>query len=322
MQSFYYAHDDSTLINNALGAKPASALVIPARCGTTKLLNLSQDSSANSANPALVGSNLESSGLYAFASDPASRAAKPVLSSVLYGGLFNTDLPHPHTTLILTQGGGFRNLRVEGFGIPEGYGYYGMAQGVTMIATGYVGPAWNQVPNNIPTAGTAVEIDSAKLMRIENVHISDGGMGPGNAAFQCGLDESDPTNAIGGDVANIVFTDSRLDSNPLFFAGASNSDVALRLGNSCHDSVYRNITAYDGAKADVMLHNGNLFGQIHVGSSAVNTAAPNGGLPLITWGTIGATFGLAGVADYGVYATGNTSLSQTRCDIARAWNSG
>jgi hypothetical protein len=90
VQSFYYGTDDSPAINSALAAMPASALTIPAGCGTTIPLQLSVDISANNANPSLVGGNALSSGLYAFAVPPMSRGSQPVMSSVLRAGFFNT----------------------------------------------------------------------------------------------------------------------------------------------------------------------------------------------------------------------------------------
>jgi hypothetical protein len=110
-----------------------------------------------------------------------------------------------------------------------------------------------------------------------------------------------------------------MDTNPLF-AGPGNADFALRIGDNCHDSVYRNLTAFDGITVDVLLYNGNMFGQIHLGSSAVNAGASNGALPALNWSTVAnfgiANFGLAGAANYGVYGLENTSLTQTHCDIA------
>ena len=316
VQSFYYGDDDYAAINRALTAAPASALVVPAGCGTTQPLNLSRDSSANSDNPALIGSNPQSSGLYAFAYPLANRgvhSGAPVLSRVLYGGLVNAT----SNGFLPTSGGGFRNLFVEGFGVPEGYGYFGLVNN-TGTPTGYAGPAFGVVSGryNIPTAGSAVEIDAASLMHIDDVHIADGGIGAGDSALQCGLDESDPGGTISGAVATIAFTNSRLDSNPAFVSGSTNPDFALRLGASCRGSVYRNLTAYDGGKADVLQYNGNVLTQIHVDSGATFAGVANGPLPTINWGPIGPTFGLAGVADYGVYVIGATSLSQTVCGIA------
>ena len=315
VQSFYYGDDDSAAINRALAAKPASSLIIPAGCGTTQQLNLSQDSSANNANPALVGGNMQSGGIYAFAYPATMRGVKsgaPVLSRLLYGGLQNG----ANKGFRPTSGSGFRNISVEGFGLPEGYGYYGLVEN-SGTPTGYVGPTFGFSSGlyNIPTGGTAVEIDSASLMRIENVHVTDGGMGPGNSTFQCGLDESDPGGTISGASATITFTNSRLDNNPAFSAGPSNPDFALRLGASCHGSVYRNLTAYDGSKADVLQYDGNQLSQIHVDSGATFASAAFGPFPKINWGTV-ANFGLAGVANYGVYVIGATSLSQTVCGIA------
>jgi hypothetical protein len=312
VQAFYYGDDDSGPIKNALAAMPASALIIPAGCGTTAPLDLAVDTSANNLNPALVGSNLQSSGLYAFALPPASRTnARPVLSSVLYAGLLN----NTGTKFAATQGGGFRNLLVEGFGVTEGYGYYGMVESVG-TATGYMGPPSGDPFFGIPVAGSAVELDNATGMRIDNVHISDGGIGMGNAAMFCGTAESDPTNALKGSVGSLVFTESRLDANPAFFAGPSNPDVALNL--HCHDSIFQNLTAFDGIKADVLGPGGNIFGQIHVGSSTINqtTATNEGGSINWPFDSPLTNVGFAGVADYGVYFIGNATLSQTRCDIA------
>jgi hypothetical protein len=317
VQSFYYGHDDYARISAALAAKPASSLVIPAGCGTTQQLNLSQDPSAANANPALIGGNLQSSGIYAFAYPlaqryPSSSNTAPVLSRVLYGGLLNAT----GNGFQATSGGGFRDMFVEGFGIPEGYGYWGMVEG-TGHATGYVGPTFatsGTVTYNIPTAGTAVEIDAGGQMRIDDVHIADGGMGRGNSAFQCGLDESDPTNAISGALATITFTNSRVDANPAFFAGPSNPDFALRLEGHCRGSTYRNLTAYDGTKADVLQINGSTLSQIHIDSNAILAHAVNGPVPSFNWTST--NFGLAGVAKYGVYIIGAASLSQTVCGIA------
>jgi hypothetical protein len=317
VQSFYYGDDDYLPISMALASKPASALVIPAGCGTTQPLTLSQDSSPNNANPALVGGNARSSGIYAFAAPLTERGVNsylakgaPVLSRVLSGGLVNS----ADNGFLPTSGGGFRNIFVEGSGVPEGYGYFGLAWGAT-APSGYKGPT--AAPYLIPTSGAAVEIDAGALIRIDNVHVADGGIGRGNSAFQCGLDESNPTGMITGAAAAIAFTNSRLDSNAAILSGATNPDFAVHLGNSCAGSVLRNLTAYDGIKADVLQHDANILSQIHVNSDAVNTTTPNGPAPAINWATITtAGFGLAGAADYGLYVVGNTALAQIQCDIA------
>ena len=89
IQSFYYGHDYSRLINLAFIAKPASALVILDGCGTIQALDVMVDPSANNANPSLVGSNSRPSGLYAFAAPLENRGTLEnyVLSSVLYAGI-------------------------------------------------------------------------------------------------------------------------------------------------------------------------------------------------------------------------------------------
>jgi hypothetical protein len=331
VQSFYYGHNDYNPINQAFtampanlarGATPASRLIIPAGCGTTQPLDILVDHSSNDDNPTLAGSNQASSGLYAFANPPESRGDLPVLSSVLYAGVLDTTT----TGFDPAQGGGLQNLFVEGFGIPEGYGYWGLVQGSDTITgpgsipQGYVGPRFAAPPappvrTNIPVAGTAVEIDNVVLMRIDNVHITDGGIGVGNATMEIGIHESDPTNALKLDVGTTVFTDSRIDSNPAFMAGPSSPDFALKMNS--HDSVYRNLTLFDGTKADLLAPGGNIYGQIHVGSSAINATLAGGPAPSINWAAASiANFGFAGVADYGVYILGNASLQQTRCDIA------
>jgi hypothetical protein len=111
-------------------------------------------------------------------------------------------------------------------------------------------------------------------------------------------------------VGNITVVDSRFDGNSLI-DGATNPDFSLKLGNSCHDSVYRNLSAFDGTKADILEYNGNLFSQIHLNSDAANSNTGNASS--VSWA---ANTRLAGVADYGFYTLGNTSLSQTQCDIA------
>ena len=63
--------------------------------------------------------------------------------------------------------------------------------------------------------------------------------------------------------------------------------------------------------ADLYTYNGNMYSQLHVNSDAANSGPS---LSAITWTS--ANWPLAGVADYGVYAINNTSLTQTQCDIA------
>ena len=317
VQFFYYGDDDNIFINLALSSQSGASIAtgngaafrLPGACGTTVSINLPQDSKANFVNPALIGGSFQSSGLYAFAAPLAGRAftgGTPVMNRVVYGGFANA------------FGGGLRDLSIEAMGVPEGFGYYGMAQGTTNYPSpgGYVGPPAPLVaaspPSPIPTSGDAVEIDSGKYLRIRNVHISDGGIGSGNSVVHCGIDESDPTGFLGNhSIGNAVVSDSRFDANPLF-SGATDSDTTLRLGNSCHDSVYQGLTVYDGAKADLLDYNGNIFSQIHFGSEAVvnNPAAA------ATLVFTGANSGFAGVADFGAYSIQNTSFSQTQCDIA------
>ena len=308
VQYVYLGHDDGAAINNALKAGNPSAVHLPGRCGTTTEVDLPQDAAATSVNPALVGDNFLSTGLYAFGSNAATRSGAPLTSRVLYKGLANA------------YGGGFRNMTIEGLGIPEGYGYYGLYQGpvgsrFTIPSTSvYVGPPYTSPGQVIPTWGDAVELDAGKYLRVTDVYIEDGGIGSGNSIYQCGLDEAFPEVAFpspAGGVGNSVISDSRFDSNSTI-SGATNPDFSLRLGNSCHDTVYQSLTAYDGTKADVLEYNGNLFSKIHINSDAANS---NTGLvsTKLVWDSVSP---LAGVADYGFYALGNTSLSQTQCDIA------
>ncbi len=143
-------------------------------------------------------------------------------------------------------------------------------------------------------------------------------MGSGNSLFHCSFDEANPngskiTNNTNGDVANIVFSNARLDLN---FAGANNPSFSMKIENDCHDSVYRGVSAYDGARADLFTYNGNIWSQLHVNSDASNSGPPLSSS--ITWTTAGTypNWPLAGVADYGVYIIDNSSLAQTQCDIA------
>jgi hypothetical protein len=48
-----------------------------------------------------------------------------------------------------------RNLLVEGFGIPEGYGYFGLVEG-TMSPSGYVGPTGSPY---VPIAARLLAVD-------------------------------------------------------------------------------------------------------------------------------------------------------------------
>ena len=306
----YYGHDDGAAINTALASgvmsRNSSAVELPGRCGTTIPINLPEDESWNNLNPALIGKNFESTGLYAFAWNVADRIAvsgvhgiQPVLNRVLYKGYSNS------------FGGGFRNIKVEGGGVPEGFGYYGLYQNKT-APTGYNGPPPSATTPVIPSNGNVVEVDAGKYIRIADVQVTNA-MGTGNAILACGLDETFPDPAVqipkSGHVGNIIVSDSRFDGNSTL-SGPINPDFALKLGNSCHDSVFQSLTAYDGTKADILQYNGNLFSRTHVNSDAANS--PAGAAGTIDW----TGHPLAGVADYGVYAFGNTSLSQTQCDIA------
>jgi hypothetical protein len=84
------------------------------------MVDPSKDPASNNDNPSLVGSKPGSSGLYAFANPPSNRDPTtmppgiPVLSSVLYAGVVD---PKP-TSFDAAQGGGIRNIFVEGVGIP------------------------------------------------------------------------------------------------------------------------------------------------------------------------------------------------------------
>jgi len=306
VQYFYYGDDDGAAINAALHSGGATAIRLPGRCGTTTEIDLPEDTTGNMQNAALVGDNFTSTGLYAFGSGSPHRVGNPLLSRVLYKGLQNA------------FGGGAKNMFIDGLGIPEGYGYYGYYLNAKGVPLGYVGPITTSPPPVpvFPAAGNVIEVDGGKYIRFDNVYAEDS-QGTGNSIYQCGIDEEfpDPTyqpispSAIG----NIIMSNSRFDSNAAF-SGATNPDFALKLENSCHDSVYQSVVAYDGMRADIFEYNGNLFSKTHLGSDAANgTITP--GATQINWMPINPPK-LAGVADYGVFARGNTSLSQTQCDIA------
>jgi hypothetical protein len=315
VQFLYYGNDDGAAINRAIAAAPKGGLVIPAGCGTTQTINLTPPAAATNLNPAqnvnasLNGANFVSSGLYAFAVPSSQRSATPVLANLIYSGLLN----NPTSTtagLVTMSGGGFNNMFVEGLGIPEGYGYYGLFEDSTP-PTNYVGPPHGTITNNIPTSGNAIEIAAGSLMRIDKVFVKGGGTGPGNADLQCGLDESDPTRAIGGAIATISLTDSRLDDDSGLF-GPVDPDFTLRLDAGCQGSVYDSDAVFGGTKADILVYDGNLFNRIHLNSGAANA---NGGIPSIPWPRSD-TFDLAGNADYGFYVINNSAISETQCDIA------
>ena len=311
IQEIYYGHDDATALTRAIQAAPDGGLVIPAGCGTTKALNLSVAANATlpqNANVFLKGANLQSTGIYAFAPAPSARSpSSPILAHIIYSGLQNS----AHTGFLTTPGGGFSNMVVEGLGIPEGYGYYGLFQNHG-TPTGYLGPTFSTNPYALPTAGNLVEIDAASQMRIDKVLIRNGGIGPGNSLLQCGMDEADPGHSLQTQsIANIALTDSRIDDN-FTFSGPTNPDFVLRLEPSCHDSAYVADTIYDGTKADILTYIANLFSRVHINSDAANTTT--GLQPTIPWTALNAS--LAGNADYGFYVIGNAALSETQCDVA------
>ncbi len=316
IQTFYYGDDDYGQIDNAIQYVPGNALVIPAACGTTQALNLSPRAAATNINPArnvntsLLGANLQSSGIYALAYTPSARAGHPVMSRVIYSGTVKTT----NDGFVNLVGGGFSNMVVEGLGLPEGYGYYRLAANVG-APSGYNGPTAGPGPNyTIPTSGDVVEIDAANLMQVDNVHIRSGGIGRGNSTFQCGLDESDPENQFHtASIANLVLSASRLDGDS-GVTGPNSPDFVLRLGASCQGSVYNAVTAFDGIKADVLVYGGNLFSRVHINSGVGNASSLLTGVSTIPWTT--PYFGLAGLADYGFYVIGNTSMSGTQCDVA------
>jgi len=298
---FYYGDDDGALINKALASGGSTAIHLPGQYGTTREIDLPQDTSANMRNAALVGDNFESTGLYAFGPDSTTRSpAQPLLSRVVYQGLQHT------------SGGGVGDMFIDGLGIAEGYGYYGFYSSHISAPLGYVGPSPSS-STPLPTAGDVIEVDGGALTQIDNIY-AENALGTGNAVLQCGLDEEfpDPTYPVPplGAVANIIVSDSRLDSNGAF-SGATNPDFVMKLGRSCHDSIYQALSVYDGTKADILQYNGSLFSAVHLNSDAVNGVAAG----TIPWMTLGNPK-IAGVADYGFYIIGNASLSQTQCDIA------
>ena len=210
VQYFYWGHDDGDAINAALAASSAAngdAVVLPGACGTTTPINLPQDSSANFRNPALIGANLQSTGLYAFADSPSVRGMSgghQVLNRLVYAGTLSSGTPAPPAF-----GGGISNMLLEGDGIPQGFGYYGLFTSAH-IPAGYIGPT---IAPNVPSAGDLIEIDSGKYLRIANLHVSDGGIGSGNSTYHCGIDESNPEGAItSGGTGNIIVSDSRFDA--------------------------------------------------------------------------------------------------------------
>ena len=112
-------------------------------------------------------------------------------------------------------------------------------------------------------------------------------------------------------VATIIFTQSRLDDTQTF-SGPTNPDFALRLDNSCHNSVLRALSIYDGTKADVLEYNANQISQVHVNSDAANS---NTNVASTIAFNAGNSY-FAGFADYGIYVMGASAISQTQCDIA------
>ncbi|HEY3778970.1 MAG TPA: hypothetical protein VGL35_13025, partial [Rhizomicrobium sp.] len=174
---WYYSDDDSTNINAAIGQIASSGgpqLVVPGNCGTTVQIN---GVDANGNGPALVGTGIATSGLYAL--------------GAITGSVYNrSDINAQSST-----GGGLRNMAIDAMGL---------------VSFGYTQPSGGT------TGGTVVEVDGGKTGVYADLEIRNA-TGGGNAVFQCGSDTDSNANAGGNWYRNLhAFTDQTLFSGAQF----------------------------------------------------------------------------------------------------------
>lgn len=305
IEAFYYGDDDGPNINSALASTPNGASVhVTGYCGTTIPIILPNNSgSTTPANAMLVGDDYKSSGIFAFGPPPSTRGYDsshvPIMNHLVYGG--------PSVAF----GGGMRNLELEGMGIPQGTGYYGSQTAPSGTYTGPTVPVLLCTSSVcVPDSGSVVEIDGAKETFFSDLAIYNA-YGEGNAEFQAGFAEADPTGVNSEDFGS-VFMDSDRFAVSHNLQGALDPEYALYMP-SAHDSQFSNLIAFDGTEADAYQVKGSIFSGLHIESDVLNgshgTAAP---ALTIDWSHI-APF--AGVAIYGFETAGNVvSLSGMQCD--------
>ncbi|HEX3666076.1 MAG TPA: hypothetical protein VHU23_12700 [Rhizomicrobium sp.] len=276
----YFGHDDGTAINLALQQSPAGAdVILPANCGTTTQINLPSNVNAENRNPALRGLSTTSTGIYALGA-----AGITPMNHVIYHDTNNS------------EGGGLKDMVVEGLGIPQGSG---MGYNTTT-------PSQN---------GSVVEIDSGERMHFDNIWVRDG-FGSANADFQCAPSDADPdpNNQIyGNHPGDTWMLNSRMDASG-GLGSAYLPDYALEaLG--CHDSYFTNVNAFNAIVADIRIGKDHLqsphvfnngFPDFAMGAQTTNPTYP--GYPGV--------LGYPGVASYGVWINGHSLVGDVQCDTA------
>jgi hypothetical protein len=279
----YFGHDDGPAINLALQQSPAGAdVILPANCGATTQINLPSRLSAEARNPALRGLSTTSSGIYALGAPGITP-----MNHVVYKDTNDSD------------GGGLKDMVVEGLGIPQGRGM------------GYQSsPPYTQ-------NGSVVEIDGGERMHFDNIWVRDA-LGSANSDFQCApLDaDPDPNDQIyQNHPGDNWMLNSRMEVSD-GLRGAYLPDFALEaLG--CHDSYFTNINAFNSAVANIRIGKNHLqsphvysngFPNFEANAPASDTNPTYPGYPGI--------LGYPGVATYGIWVQGHALVSDVQCDAA------
>lgn len=264
---WYFGHDDGAAINNEIANAPGvSQITIPAACGTTKQIEMPHNTGAGNANAIVAGLSQAASGLYALGINQAGSAN------------FIQPMSHViHKSVDDTQGGGIRDLTVEGIGLPQGQGQY-LASTPTSSSTGSV-----------------VEVDAGDEMQIANVWIKDA-LGSGNAELACGIGSSDPNQTITSDVGDLWAINSRFETLDAAFSGAQNPDYNLEADQGCHDSYFTNMVAVSAGFANIRNVVGNHWISPHI-FNALYPSAP-------------------GAANYGLLVSDHTRITDMQCDDA------
>jgi hypothetical protein len=329
IEAFYYGHDDGQFINAALASSTNGQTIhVTGHCGTTQPIILPNNpGTVTPANTTLAGSSYKTAGIFAFAWDINDRGA--MVGGLTLPTLMNHVVYGPAGKLAF--GGGIRDLEIEGMGVPQGFGfYYNTTPGsVVTTPTGYNGPMVTSsstwcittkatliTPSRYvctPSSGSVVEVDDAKEAFFTDLAVYDA-YGEGNAEFQAGENDADPTTTLGSDFGSVFLNSDRfaLNSNQ---QGALDPEFAIDF-QSVHDSQYSNLVAFDATEAHIFEGKGNIYTGVHVASAAVSAQHGTGAPQPIAWTPPGMPVPpLAGAALYGLESPKNVTLSNMQCDV-------
>jgi hypothetical protein len=317
IEFLYYGDDDGQAINNALKySSNGQSIHVTGYCGTTSPIVLPiNGTAATLSTTSLVGDSYKTAGIFAFAWDLADRGAHPLMNHLVYG-------PAGQPAF----GGGVRDLEIEGMGVPQGSGFYYNSQTQLMTSPGGytlptpMCPSIPATPTSpllyvcTPSSGSVVEVDNAKEAFFTNLAVYDA-YGEGNAEFQAGEGDADPTASLGTGFGSLFVNSDRFSvtSNQ---AGPLDPEFAVN-SQAVPDSQYSNLVAADGTESDVYEGPGSIYSGLHVLSDVLNGSHGTAGMPEplgppLGWSTVAGP--LAGVSLYGLESPRGVIVSNMQCD--------